>query len=81
MVLGRGSSSLEGARPDIWKTEPTWSRTAFGEAVRLTQGSPAAVLSTVAGDDIRTEVDEEIPKRLRCNRVADSRVVLINQGR
>jgi hypothetical protein len=63
MVLGRGSSRLEGARPDIWKPEPTWSWTAYGEVVRLTQGSPAAVLSTVAGGDIKAEIDEEIPKR------------------
>ena len=53
-----------------------WSRTGYGEGIHLTWGSPP-VLSFQLPEMILIRVDEENPKQVEGQRVADSRVVLI----
>ena len=81
MALGRRSSghAKRGLISGV-ETEPAWSRTGYGEAMRLTQGSPPDLASRAA-EDVRKPTRQGEPETGRDQRVADSRVVLKTQGR
>jgi len=62
------------------RIEPTWSRTWYGEVVRLTRGSPPALALGAVINAIKPNRRGE-PEAVRVQRVADSQEVLMTQGR
>jgi hypothetical protein len=82
MASGRGTRKRVKSSPSIWtkqggiRIEPMWSRTGYGEVVHYTWGSPP-VLSFQLPEMITIRADEENPKQIEGQRVADSRVVLM----
>jgi hypothetical protein len=53
MAVVRRSSRQGRARPDIRCTKPLWSWTGYGEVMRLTQGSPPALVPRLSSGIIK----------------------------
>jgi hypothetical protein len=59
--------------------EPMWSRTGYVEVVHHTWGSPPVPLFLLL-EMMKTQTEEETPKRFEGQRVTDSRVVFMKSG-